>query len=85
MVRVDSDAYRVLFMVEDSGIGISPDDAAKLGNKFFRSKDDRVQSMVGSGLGLAFTQEVARLHDGNLSIRSQLNEGSCFTLELPIR
>ena len=84
-VRVDADAARVLFMVEDSGIGISAEDLPKLCGKFFRSSDDRVQAIVGTGLGLAFSQEVARLHGGNISIRSQLNQGSCFTLELPIR
>ncbi len=83
--RVDSNTSHILFMVEDSGIGISPEDLSKLGSKFFRSTDSRVQSIVGSGLGLAFSQEVARLHGGNLSIRSQLNQGSCFTFELPIR
>ena len=84
-VRVDADAARVLFMVEDSGIGISAEDLPKLCGKFFRSSDDRVRAVVGTGLGLAFSQEVARLHGGNISIRSQLNQGSCFTLELPIR
>ena len=84
-VRVDSDASRVLFMVEDSGIGISPEDLPKLGGKFFRSKDSRVQDIVGSGLGLAFSQEIARLHGGTISIRSELNQGSCFTLEIPLR
>ena len=83
-VRVDSDASRVLFMVEDSGIGISPEDIPKLGGKFFRSKDSRVQDIVGSGLGLAFSQEIARLHGGTISIRSELNQGSCFTLEIPL-
>jgi len=84
-VKVDADTTRVLFMVEDSGIGISAEDLPKLCSKFFRSSDDRVQAIVGSGLGLAFSQEVARLHGGNISIRSKLNQGSCFTLELPIR
>jgi len=84
-VRVDSDASRILFMVEDSGIGISPEDLPKLGEKFYRSKDTRVQVIVGSGLGLAFSQEIARLHGGTISIRSELNQGSCFTLEIPLR
>jgi PAS domain S-box-containing protein len=84
-VRVDSDSTRVLFMVEDSGIGISAEDLPKMCGKFFRSSDERVQSVVGTGLGLAFSQEVARLHGGHISIRSQLNQGSCFTLELPLR
>jgi PAS domain S-box-containing protein len=84
-LRVDADSSRVHFVVEDSGIGISAEDLPKLCEKFFRSGDERVQAIVGTGLGLAFSQEVARLHGGNVSIRSQLNHGSCFTLELPIR
>jgi PAS domain S-box-containing protein len=84
-VSVEADNSRVLFAVEDSGIGISADEIPKLGEKFFRSGDERVQTIVGSGLGLAFSQEVARLHGGSISIRSQLHQGSCFTLELPLR
>lgn len=84
-VSIEADNSHVLFAVEDSGIGVSPEDLPKLGEKFFRSGDDRVQSLVGSGLGLAFSQEVARLHGGRISIRSQLHQGSCFTLELPLR
>jgi PAS domain S-box-containing protein len=84
-VSIEADNSRVLFAVEDSGIGVSPEDVPKLGEKFFRSGDDRVQSIVGSGLGLAFAQEVARLHGGSISIQSQLHQGSCFTLELPLR
>jgi PAS domain S-box-containing protein len=84
-LKVDSDSTRILFMVEDSGIGISADDLPKLCGKFFRSSDERVQAEVGTGLGLAFAHEVARLHGGSVSIRSQLNQGSCFTLEIPIR
>jgi two-component system phosphate regulon sensor histidine kinase PhoR len=84
-VAIEADNSHVLFAVQDSGIGVSPEDLPKLGEKFFRSGDDRVQSIVGSGLGLAFSQEVARLHGGRISIRSQLHQGSCFTLELPLR
>lgn len=84
-VRVESDNDRVEFHVEDSGIGIAAEDIPKLGTKFFRSHDSRVQERVGSGLGLAFAQEVARLHGGAIAITSQINQGSCFTLELPLR
>jgi PAS domain S-box-containing protein len=83
-MRVDAEAHRILFIVEDSGFGISQEELPKLCSKFFRSSDSRVQSLVGSGLGLAFTQEVARLHGGRVTIQSQLNQGSCFTLELPL-
>jgi signal transduction histidine kinase len=83
-LKVEYDASKIYIHVEDTGFGIAPEELSQLGSKFFRSHDDRVQSIQGNGLGLAFTQEVARLHGGNLGIRSQLNAGSCFTLELPL-
>ena len=82
-MRVEYDPSQIYIHVEDNGFGISEQDIAKLGNKFYRSSDERVQNVSGNGLGLAFVQEVARLHGGRLSIRSQLNVGSSFTLEIP--
>ena len=84
-IRVESDEQRVFFHVEDSGFGIASDEIAKLGTKFYRSNDPRIQEQPGSGLGLTFVQEVARLHGGTLAITSELNQGSCFTLEIPLR
>jgi two-component system phosphate regulon sensor histidine kinase PhoR len=75
----------IAFIVEDSGIGIAADELPRLCEKFFRSGDTRVRAITGSGLGLAFTQEVARLHGGKLSIVSELNKGSRFTLSLPLQ
>ncbi len=72
------------FHVEDTGIGISPEELPRISQKFFRSQDARVQSLVGSGLGLAYVQEVARLHGGKLSIKSQIDKGSRFTLTIPL-
>ncbi|MFN9437762.1 MAG: ATP-binding protein [Planctomycetota bacterium] len=82
-VRVEYDPSQIYIHVEDTGFGISKEDLAKLGNKFYRSSDERVQNLSGNGLGLAFAQEVARLHGGRLVVRSEINVGSCFTLELP--
>ncbi|QDS95932.1 Alkaline phosphatase synthesis sensor protein PhoR [Roseimaritima multifibrata] len=69
--------------VEDNGIGISEEELPRIGEKFFRSQDARLQEIPGSGLGIAFVQEIARLHGGTLQIHSNLNVGSCFTFSLP--
>lgn len=69
--------------VEDTGIGIAAEELPKLAGKFFRSEDPRVRDIPGSGLGLSLVQEVARLHGGNLSVHSELNKGSRFTLTIP--
>ncbi len=82
-LKVEQDKQHLHLHVEDNGIGIHPDELSRVGEKFFRCHDQRIQDIPGSGLGVAFAQEVARLHGGKLSLRSQLNEGSQFTLSLP--
>ncbi|GAA5507638.1 PAS domain-containing sensor histidine kinase [Novipirellula caenicola] len=82
LVETDADVIRL--QVEDTGIGIAADELPRLCEKFFRSHDTRVQEISGSGLGLAFAQEVARLHGGDITVSSELNVGSRFTLTLPL-
>lgn len=81
---VEVDSAFVHFHIEDTGIGISQEELPRLGQKFFRSNDSRVQAITGSGLGLAFTREVAKLHGGNMVVQSELNKGSRVTLSLPL-
>ncbi len=83
-LTVEADDARMQFIVEDNGIGIAAEELPNLCQKFFRSGDERVRQINGSGLGLAFTQEVAKLHGGALSVSSELNKGSQFALNLPL-
>lgn len=69
--------------VEDTGVGIAPNETEKVFEKFFRSEDPRVQDETGSGLGLSLAREVARMHGGDVVCESVLNEGTTFTLDLP--
>lgn len=70
--------------VEDSGYGISPEELPRVFDKFFRSSDEQVRNVEGTGLGLAFAKEVARLHGGSLTAQSEVGRGSRFTLTLPL-
>ncbi|HET6424051.1 MAG TPA: ATP-binding protein [Planctomycetaceae bacterium] len=72
------------FVVKDSGIGIAKEEQARVFDKFFRSGDERVREVDGNGLGLTFTQEVVHSHGGQLSLESELNQGSTFTVSLPL-
>jgi PAS domain S-box-containing protein len=81
---VDANAQQLEFVVTDTGIGIAPEELPHVFDKFFRSDDERVRDIPGSGLGLAFTQEVARLHGGDIEVASTLNQGSSFRLTLPL-
>lgn len=83
-VAVDEADGKMMFKVTDTGIGIGPDDLPRVFEKFYRADDQRLQEITGSGLGLALAREVIRLHGGDITVESSLNEGSTFTLALPI-
>lgn len=70
--------------VEDTGVGIAEDEVAKVFDKFFRSNDPRVLEQTGTGLGLALAQEVVRLHGGRISVESEIDKGSTFSVLLPL-
>jgi two-component system, OmpR family, phosphate regulon sensor histidine kinase PhoR len=82
--RVDANSRFVQFSVSDTGIGIAPEELSDVFDRFFRSEDDRVQTISGSGLGLSLVQEVARLHGGDVYVESVLNQGSTFRIEIPL-
>jgi signal transduction histidine kinase len=70
--------------VSDTGIGLSPEELLKLGNKFFRGEDDLVQQQPGTGLGLSITRNLVALHGGEFLIESEPGRGSTFTFTVPI-
>lgn len=82
-VKVDVDGASLRVHVQDTGIGIKPEEADLVFEKFYRAKDPRVASITGTGLGLALAREVVRLHGGDITVRSQPDHGSTFTMVLP--
>jgi PAS domain S-box-containing protein len=70
--------------VVDSGIGIDEAEQRKLFTKFFRSQDSRVRAISGTGLGLYVSAKLAKLMGGSISMTSELNKGSVFSLHLPL-
>ncbi len=83
-VKVDASSGRLSVDITDSGFGIAPEEQELVFEKFYRAKDTRVHGVGGTGLGLPLAREVARLHGGDLTLRSELNKGSTFTLFMPI-
>jgi len=73
----------VEFYVSDTGIGISKPDQQKVFEKFFRSEDYRTRENSGTGLGLYVTQKLAALLKAEISLESELNKGSTFTIFIP--
>jgi len=73
----------VRFEVSDTGIGISQPDQQRVFDKFFRSEDYRTRASNGSGLGLYVTIKLARLIHADIDIKSQLDHGSTFIIQIP--
>lgn len=82
-LRVSSSPVGTYFTVEDTGIGISKGDRERVYDKFFRSEDYRTRQANGTGLGLYVTMKLARLIHAELSLESELNQGSTFKVFFP--
>ena len=68
--------------VQDTGMGIAPEDIKYLFERFWRADQSRSYWAGGSGLGLAIAQAIAQNHGGLITVTSQLGVGSCFTVHL---
>ena len=77
---VKEDICRLVIAVEDSGIGIKPEDIDKLFSKFQRFELERNITTEGTGLGLAITKSLVELMGGKIIVQSIYGEGSKFTL-----
>lgn len=74
----------VLVKVEDTGIGIAPDQLPRLFDRFWRADQARSHREGGTGLGLSIAQAIAHAHGGEITVTSQMGIGSCFRVRLPI-
>ena len=82
-VSAAQQADQVLFSVSDTGIGISPDDAGRIFERFYKS--DRSRSSGGTGLGLSICRHLVESHGGKIWVESKLQKGSTFTFSIPCK
>lgn len=71
------------FIVEDSGIGIAIDDLTKIFDRFYRVDKGRSRSQGGTGLGLSIANWIAKIHNGKISVQSEIGKGSTFIISIP--
>jgi signal transduction histidine kinase len=71
------------FAVSDTGIGMTPQQQAKLFEEFSQADATTARQFGGTGLGLAITRKLARMMGGDVSVRSEPGKGSVFTVRLP--
>jgi signal transduction histidine kinase len=84
-VSVEADDGSLSVAFKDKGIGIDNDELEKVFDRFYRAKDSRVSQITGTGLGLPIAREIVRRHGGDIQAASTLNQGSTFTITLPIK
>ncbi|KAI8913159.1 hypothetical protein DFJ77DRAFT_441184 [Powellomyces hirtus] len=70
--------------VSDTGVGILDKDLPEIFKRFYRVEGGNRRSNEGTGIGLALSQELAKLHGGTITAKSKFGEGSTFTLTIPL-
>lgn len=78
----DEDFIRI--DVSDTGIGIAPEEQGQIFDRFYRVKNEKTRYTIGTGLGLPIVKSIVEAHNGRIVVESQVDEGSTFSVYLPI-
>ena len=81
--RVANGRDWIEFAVADTGIGMTPEQQAKLFEEFTQADATTSQRYGGTGLGLALSRKLARMMGGDVTVTSEPGKGSVFTVRLP--
>ena len=83
-VRLSRENGKVLLAVADSGVGIPTKDLPRIFERFYRVDRARARDTGGTGLGLSIVRHIAESHGGSVTAKSELGQGSTFTVSLPV-
>ncbi len=87
-LRIDSQKVNTVssirFQVQDFGVGIPEDELKSIFEPFYRGKRSVEEQVKGNGIGLSLVSKVAKAHDGSVTVKSKVGEGSTFTLVIPV-
>ncbi|HJU56575.1 MAG TPA: sensor histidine kinase [Pyrinomonadaceae bacterium] len=83
-VRAAREGDRVRVAVVDTGVGIAPEDVARLFDKYEQARNRATRGEKGTGLGLYITKQLVELHGSEIKVESELGKGSTFSFTLPV-
>ena len=84
-ISLSCDKNKVYLEISDTGIGIEQEEIKNIFNRYYRGKKSRLSNPDGSGLGLAIAKLITKEHGGTILVKSQVGEGSVFTVSLPVQ
>jgi CheY-like chemotaxis protein len=84
IITLKQEPNYVVLVIVDSGVGIPQEELPNLFKRFHRIEGSQGRSFEGSGIGLAMIQELIKLHGGVINVTSKVNEGSTFTVKIPM-
>jgi signal transduction histidine kinase len=82
-VTLAEEPDQIIASVSDTGIGVSPEDLARIFQDFYRAPEAREQVELGTGLGLPIVHQIVEIYEGSIQVDSAPGEGSTFTVKLP--
>lgn len=82
-VRVREEAAKVVLEVADTGVGIPAAELGRVFDRFHRIEGSGGRTHEGTGIGLSLVRELVLLHEGNVSVESELGHGTTFRVEIP--
>lgn len=77
--------HTITISIRDNGMGIRKKDQKRIFDEFFRIDTGNIHNVKGHGLGLHYVKQVIEFHHGKINVDSKLNEGSTFTITLPLK
>lgn len=83
VVEVSGDRKYLNIAVSDTGIGIAKEDLSRIFGRFWRADASRAREKGGLGVGLSLTKQIIERHHGFISVESELEKGTTFTIHLP--
>ncbi len=83
-ISIRRQGQNIALSVTDSGIGMTPENASRIGEPFFQAHGELNRQYEGTGLGLSIVKGLVELHGGKLQVNSKLGEGTKVTVFLPI-